>query len=205
MWLLMMIILAAFIYWLYEKSRYVKFEVDDDTYQIEKYSPDAIVSLNTLVKIREKLEYLVAYLKKKYPNDALINRLDERFEDTILREANPDGDPTQTSYTINKGDTIVLCLRTNDNLIVDFNTLMYVAIHELSHIYSSSYHHNKEFWHNMKYLIDQSIDAGIYHSTDYSKVPVRYCGMTIGSNIPIQYGGGSNESVSYLLQRSRLI
>lgn len=192
-------------------SQYLKFEVDNDTYQIEKYSPAPSESLHTLVNIRKSLSKLVRYLLKKYPNHKLINRMDHRFKDTVLREANPNGDSSQTSYTINKGDTMVVCLRTNDNKVVNFNTLMYVAIHELAHIYSSSYHHNDEFWSNMKFLIDEAIDLGVYKPVNYYKNPVRYCGMTIASNIPDKIGskpnqtGGSNPTIHHLLLHSRTI
>ena len=204
---LLILIIILGIYFIFKNSEYIRFEVDDDVYQVEKDSPNGAVSLQTLVNIRKKLEKLVRHLLSKYPKNRLCDRLKTRFTDTILRESNPNGDSSQTSYTINKGDVIVICLRTNDKKLVDFNTLMYVAIHELAHIYSSSYHHNDEFWSNMKFLIDESIELGIYDATDYYKNPVRYCGMTIASNIPntFKQTGGANMELHCALTNSRVI
>lgn len=208
MWAYLLVLLIILgVYFIIKNSQYVKFEVDNDVYQVEKDSPDGPESLQTLVNIRKKLERLVHHLLNKYPKNKLVKRLQKRFKDTVLREANPDGDSSQTSYTINKGDTIVLCLRTNDGQIVAFNTLMYVAIHELAHIYSSSYHHNNEFWSNMKFLIEEGIEAGVYEETDYYKNPVRYCGMTIASNIPktLKQTGGGNRELIYSMLHSKTI
>lgn len=217
MWAYLLIsILVITAYWIFKNSQYLKFEVDNDNYQVEKQSPNRTEALSALVNIRKNLDRLVHHLTKKYPNEPLVQRLNYRFKDTVLREANPEGDPNQTSYTINKGDTMVICLRTNDKKMVDFNTLMYVAIHELSHIYSSSYHHNDEFWGNMKFMIDEAIEAGIYRQVDYNKNPVRYCGMTIASDIPskakifppsatIQQRGGAIPLIEQLLAKSSVI
>ena len=62
-----------------------------------------------------------------------------------------------TSYSINKGEKIVFCLRQksgpNKDELVDLNTMMFVAIHEMGHLMSESVGHTQEFWKNMKYLI----------------------------------------------------
>ena len=178
-----MLIIAFILF--YINNQYIKFTIDDKEYHIERYSQEnKYESLNTLVQIRKKLDMLIEYLIQKYPNDEKIKRMKKRFLNTVLREANPDGDPTQTSYTINKGDTMVICLRSDNNKVVDINTLTYVAIHELAHIYSSSYNHSDEFWENMAYLINEANDAGIYKKTNYHMNPVHYCGIVISSNIP---------------------
>ena len=136
--------------------------------------------------IRKKLNQLVNHMNEKYP-DKKSKRLYHRFKDTILKEFNPNEESVkkqQTSYTINKGDTMVLCLRRIDGGLVDLNTLMYVAIHELAHIYSSSLHHSQEFWQNMAFLLTEANKIGIYQKVNYAKNPVRYCGLTIKSSIP---------------------
>jgi hypothetical protein len=186
MWLsfLLLLIVVVIVLLLVKNGKYVDFEVDSKNYQIEKYSPGKVESLNTLVKIRKNLEKLIEHLSTKYPDSDKVARMKERFENTVIREANPNGDPTQTSYTINKGDTMVLCLRTSGSQIVDMNTLMYVAIHELAHIYSTGFHHGEEFWKNMQFLINEAIAINIYKPANYAKEPVKYCGITISSNVP---------------------
>tara|TARA_R100001163_G_C5068018_1_gene207701 strand:+ start:4534 stop:5184 length:651 start_codon:yes stop_codon:yes gene_type:complete len=214
--MLIVLIIVAFVgfaIWYIRNQQFVNFTINEKSFQLEKYSPGHTQSLNTLVKIRQKLDALIERLKSKYPNDKLVKRLEERFKNTVLREANPDGDPTQTSYTINKGDTMVICLRANNGRVVDINTLMYVAIHELAHVYSSSYHHNPEFWKNMQFLVNEATELGIYRDTDYKDNPVRYCGIIISSNIPRtelpnqrgMKGGAPLDMIGFLLNHSKVV
>ena len=87
-------------------------------------------------------------------------------------------DPNYTSYSINKGEQIVLCLRTN-NKLMDLNTMMFVVLHELAHICTESIGHTKEFWTNFKWILEESINIGIYQKQDFKLNNVEYCGMTI--------------------------
>ena len=41
--------------------------------------------------------------------------------------------------------------------------------------------HTEEFWDNMKYLLEQAADIGIYSPVDYSTNPIVYCGEEINS------------------------
>ena len=87
-------------------------------------------------------------------------------------------DPNYTSYSINKGEQIVLCLRTN-NKLMDLNTMMFVVLHELAHVCTESTGHTKEFWDNFKWILEESINIGIYTKQDFKLNNVEYCGMTI--------------------------
>jgi len=213
MWLYILILLIVVVFiLLYTNNQYIKFKVDDKEYHIEQYSPARYESLDTLVQIRQKLDKLVNYMLKKYPNDPKVERMQRRFKNTVLQEANPEkGDSSHTSYTINKGETMVICLRSEKNNLVDMNTLMYVAIHELAHIYSSSYNHSPEFWKNMAFMINEAEILGIYKKTNYHQNPVHYCGIIISSNIPEtnnQTGGSQFSSeqttVAHVMSRSYL-
>jgi predicted metal-dependent hydrolase len=72
--------------------------------------------------------------------------------------------------------------KNDNNNLIDENTLMFVAIHELSHVASVSIGHNKEFWDNFKFLLKEAKDAGVYKMVDYSANNQEYCGMTITDN-----------------------
>jgi len=82
-----------------------------------------------------------------------------------------------SAYTLNK-TWIFLCMAHPD-----YNTLMYVALHELSHIKSSEWGHNKEFSLNFRDLVHRAIQRGMYTFTDYNKFPVMYCGFNLNSQI----------------------
>ena len=63
----------------------------------------------------------------------------------------------------------------------DDNTIMFVIIHELAHIMTTSIGHTKEFWDNMKYLLEEANKLGLYKIIDYSNNNIEYCGMYIKS------------------------
>lgn len=88
-----------------------------------------------------------------------------------------------TSYSLNKGEKIALCLREKNNELtfIDENTIMFVVIHELAHLMSESIGHTKEFWDNMRLLIEVASKLGIYKIIDYKKENTEYCGTTIKS------------------------
>ena len=65
------------------------------------------------------------------------------------------------------------------NKLVDINTMMFVAIHEMGHLASKEIGHVPPFWDNMKFLLEVGIELGIYSKTDYAAAPVSYCGTKI--------------------------
>ena len=66
--------------------------------------------------------------------------------------------------------------------LIDENTLMFVAIHEMSHIATKSVGHTKEFWGNFKFLLQNAVKMGIYKPKNYKKKNMLYCGMKITDN-----------------------
>ena len=46
---------------------------------------------------------------------------------------------------------------------------------------SESIGHTKEFWDNMKYLLEEGEKIGIYRPVNYKENPETYCGMEINS------------------------
>jgi hypothetical protein len=79
---------------------------------------------------------------------------------------------------------LAFCLNTTKegNKLIDLNTLTFVALHELTHLMTSSIGHKKEFWDNFKFMLVQADKIGIYKPINYSRKPSEYCGMTIDNN-----------------------
>jgi len=74
----------------------------------------------------------------------------------------------------------VLCLRRKDNgELHDENTIMYVILHELAHMVNTEWGHEKDFWDKFQFLLNEAVSIGIYTPIDYSKKPVKYCGLDI--------------------------
>ena len=89
-----------------------------------------------------------------------------------------------TAYSENKGEKLAFCLDTKktDGQLIDENTLIFVAIHEISHIATKSVGHTEEFWKNFRFLLEEAIELDLYKPIDYKKSPKKYCGMTITDN-----------------------
>lgn len=160
----------------------VKSTVDGRTY-IVRSLPDKQDAANLLAEIRERCVSLVTHLNKSVPEDPRTQRLVNNFNPDSVSEGK-DTKGRFTSYSINKGEKIILCLRARnkDNTLEDVNTMMFVTIHELAHICTVSIGHTDEFWENFKWLLEQSVDMGIYVQVDYKKDPQDYCGIKITSN-----------------------
>tara|TARA_B100001093_G_scaffold195423_2_gene187885 strand:+ start:8589 stop:9188 length:600 start_codon:yes stop_codon:yes gene_type:complete len=138
---------------------------------------------NLLSKITNKLQDLVNYMGKKYPEKDNVKRLVNGFNPKKIMETLPTS--KFTAYSENKGEKIAFCLNKkkgeNENLI-DESTLTFVAIHELSHVMTKSIGHKSEFWENFKFLLENAKEAGIHQPVDYKNEPREYCGMKIHDN-----------------------
>uniref|UniRef100_A0A6C0I4Q9 Uncharacterized protein n=1 Tax=viral metagenome TaxID=1070528 RepID=A0A6C0I4Q9_9ZZZZ len=138
---------------------------------------------NLLATITEKCKQLVTYVGKHHPDKENVKRLVKGFNPKQVMETLPTSE--YTAYSENKGEKLAFCLsrskKDNEDLI-DENTLMFVAIHELSHIATKSIGHKSEFWENFKFLLEKAKEAGIHTPEDYKKKPQQYCGMTINDN-----------------------
>jgi hypothetical protein len=170
----------AFIYLLYYYHYYSKIEtivstVDNKEYEVQ-IKEDAQEAADLIAQIRQKLVLIVDHLVKSYPDEERSQRMKSNFRPDNIKEGIDD--PKYTSYSINKGEKIVLCLRTN-NKLMDLNTMMFVVLHELAHICTESIGHTEEFWTNFKWILEESINIGIYKKQDFRLNNVEYCGMTI--------------------------
>ena len=138
---------------------------------------------NLLARTTEKLGYLVENVGQRYPDRENVKKLIKNFNPTTIKETLPTSE--FTAYSENKGEKLAFCLNkkkhNNDNLI-DSNTLMFVAIHEIAHIMTTSVGHTEEFWNNFKFLLENAVELKLYTPVDYKKEPEGYCGMDITDN-----------------------
>lgn len=178
--LILIIITLLYIY-LETKSLDVKFVVSnfDGKKYLVRNLPDKQAAATLISKIGSKLTKLVNSLKDQEDDNEDIRRLIRNYNPNNISESSPNN--KYTSYSINKGEKIVFCIRSRDNSnkLVDENTMMFVAIHELAHLMTKSIGHTKEFWDNMRFLLKQAIKIKIYVKQDFRNNPVSYCGTKI--------------------------
>ena len=103
---------------------YVKSRVNGKEYKVRKLD-DKEEASDMLAETHEKLHKVCEILEVSNPDDERVKVLKERFPYTTLEES--DGNGSQTSFSINKGEKIVLCLRSKDgtNKLVDKNLLLW--------------------------------------------------------------------------------
>ena len=141
------------------------------------------LAADRLATVNTNLKRLIKHLKEKYPDDERVKLLIKNYNPRKIYETLPTSE--YTAYSENKGEKIAFCLDTekdNKGRLIDINTLMYVALHELSHVATKSVGHNDEFWNNFKFLIIEAKNINIYNPVDYKNKPARYCGTNITDN-----------------------
>jgi hypothetical protein len=156
--------------------------VDGNKYCVRDRN-EVSVAADLLAKTTEKCKTLVEYVFKKYPKNDSVLRLYDGFNPKQIIETLPTSE--FTAYSENKGEKLAFCLnkkKPDNNNLIDENTLMFVAIHELSHISTKSIGHKSEFWENFKFLLSEAKAAGIHTPVNYKEKPQEYCGMKINDN-----------------------
>ena len=181
--ILFIILYFSITYYNNRNHTYVKAD-DGNQYRVQ-ITEDSKESANLLSDAITRVKILLDHLKKLESQDIRTKTLLSRFNPDNITENDPQEMKSGvTSYTVNKGEKIVVCLRQRNNNFVEINTLMYVIIHELAHICDlTSQQHDEKFWNNFEWLLEHSVNIGIYNYVDYSKDEEPYCGMNITSNV----------------------
>ena len=160
-----------------------KSQLDGETYKVLNKA-DSMKTANILSKIKNNFTIIVNDLNtniKKYPKkEYAIKNLVNRTKNLEITERPDDSDDYITSYTLNKGELMVICLRAKFlRSVHDFNIIFYVCIHELAHIASNNIGHDEEFESNFKFLLKEAIRLNLYIPVDYRKTPADYCGIKV--------------------------
>jgi predicted metal-dependent hydrolase len=181
--ILFVILYFSITYYNNRNHTYVKAD-DGNEYRVQ-IAEDNKESANLLSDAITRVKTLLDHLKKSESQDIRTKTLLSRFNPENITENDPQEMKNGvTSYTVNKGEKIVVCLRQRNNNFVEINTLMYVIIHELAHICDlTSEQHDEKFWNNFEWLLEHAVNIGIYNYVDYSKDQEPYCGMNITSNV----------------------
>jgi len=153
--------------------KYLKQDVDKETKTVT-VSKDLIEGQKGGSSESQELE---KQIKNKLKED--IARLVSNFNPDAFSETTPDA--KYTSYSVNKGEKIVFCLRDKKDgeELVKENIMTFVAIHELGHLMTKSIGHEPEFWNSFKLLLKIAIDNGLYKNIDFNSTPKDYCGIKI--------------------------
>ena len=178
---------------------YVQSDVDSEYYLVRN-TKDKRRAANLLASIKSDImdvsEYMSLKLKSTNKEDITrygpykeyIEQLERNLRSVVIRES--DFNTVYTSYTVNKGESIVFCIRSksisnllNKSTIHDKNLVMYVALHEISHVACPEVGHTPLFKKIFKFICEVGMEIGIYRKIDFDSSPEMYCGMMITDSI----------------------
>ena len=113
-----------------------------------------------------------------------INLLEGNFNEKRTRIYENSPYSNYTSYSVNKGEEFVFCLKCKkEDKLHTLNLLTYVAVHEMAHAGCPEIGHTPLFNKIFKFFLQQAQHIGIYIYENYRANPVYYCGMKLYSNI----------------------
>jgi hypothetical protein len=162
---------------------------------------DAAIAL--MMQCNERMLKLLAHLRAKYmvgitdeecagecasiiasrpKTRAIIEHLLRDFNYEAIHEHRPQHGSQSVAYSLDKGETIMLCLRSIDAPydMIDINTLMFVILHEAAHIANySEWGHSMRYWQIFKYILQEAVNTGVYTAVDYARQPQNYCGFNL--------------------------
>jgi hypothetical protein len=137
-----------------------------------------------LFKLEQSLKRLVSLLindptvKENKEMNRYIQKINEKISDIEIQESTADS--KHTSYSVNKGELLVFCIRSKKNSeIHDYNDLLYVAIHEIAHIGCPEIGHTPLFFKINQFMIKKAIEYGIYNYVNYKMYNREFCGMDL--------------------------
>lgn len=191
--IMIFVIVIAYFKFQYRDMTYVISDIDKRPYLVRN-NQDKQMAANTLAKLKQNFIHLSNYLfEHKLDKDMTdyqiyIDRLHDRVNSIVLVESTQDS--IYTSYSINKGEQIVFCLRSRKlfNQLHDINLMMYVCLHEISHVASPYYepehgNHGPIFKKVFGFMLNQAEKIGIYTKINFREHPEEYCGLTIEDSI----------------------
>ena len=178
------IIVGGMVYWYNHRDLFelkcILSTVDGNKYCVRDTTRKQETA-DLLAKATERMVQLVDHLKETYPDKPPVKRLVEGFNPERITETLPSHEHVAFSENKNK---MAFCVteKKGGTKLIDLNTLMFVAIHELAHIATKSIGHKEEFWDNFKFLLMEAEKIEIYTPQNYKKKPTEFCSMKITDN-----------------------
>ncbi len=196
--ILIIVILGVFYWYNYGKMTFIKSPIDNNFYMVRDLS-DKYTAVNLLATMRLNIIKLKDHLNSKKDTDykeykQYIEQLSNRIHNVTISESrgnenvkdeNGENKEIVTSYSVNKGEELVFCLRSRKekDTFHTINILMYVILHEISHIACPEYGHGPLFKKIFAFFTKTAMSLKIYEYDDYAKSPKEYCGIYLSDSI----------------------
>ena len=182
-----LVLLIGYLIYSIRNAGLVRAEFDGQVYMVQEL-PDKSKAVDFLIKLKTDLASIAQKSldrAKKEDNKDYISYIQiivDKLNSVFIREVEKDS--PYTSYSVNKGEELVFCLRNKQsNEFYDYNKVLYVAVHEIAHIGCPEIGHTKLFFELNKYLLEVAKDNDMYSYNDYNAKPEEYCGIQIYTNV----------------------
>jgi hypothetical protein len=184
-WIFILVMVGVAYFVMYTKGSkypvaYVQSTVDKESYLVRNL-PDKQDAADRLARVRQKILILRKHLQQSHMEKPFVKQMVDNFDCTADRFSESTPDAQFTSYSVNKGEKVFMCLRQRNEKeeLVQENIILFVALHEMSHVGTASIGHTPEFWNNFAWLLKQAEATKVYEYTNFAAHPVEYCGVHI--------------------------
>jgi len=187
--IIIIVLIVLIIYLLYSLNNngLVRANFNGETFDVQEH-PDKETAVELLKKLRDNLLIIAQKSLERATSEnnadyqKYITKIVNKLNGVLIREVEKDS--PYTSYSVNKGEELVFCLRNKKtHVFYDYNKILYVAVHEIAHIGCPEIGHTKLFFELNRYLLETAKRNDMYTFIDYNKTPEEYCGIQIFTNV----------------------
>lgn len=162
--------------------------VNNKTYAVIQMG-DYVAAADMLASLEDKARAFIEAAAAKYPSDKTIKRIQKFWTGTISEIPQSD----TIAYALEKKD-LFMCVRDNAGNVQQIDDLLFVLLHELSHIMNSTYGHDAPFWRQFKKTLEMANELGYLPYKNYDDYSVTVCGKQINANPATCVFNGSCDS-----------
>lgn len=173
--LIVAIVLLVFSFYIYNGFNKKTIIINKEEFRVYRRYKNNKEAAELLNRSNRNIIRFIEYLKTQPDFKFASDNLKYRYDPGHFEEG-------KKSFTVNKGRKISLCLRNDAGELYSDNTIMFVLLHEITHVALNVYNHNEEFWNTFGRILREAHKIGIYNPVDYSQNPEKYCGIMIRHN-----------------------